>query len=227
MAMPFTLLSDTKPSPPILRPDAGNWVLANRLYRPGRPTLGLTISNELLADSTWLLPRFSYSITSRTEPPTPDLPVEQREMPVIGFRAWHAIERFDLGVGRRVALKSTGFNNDWLRDGNRAACSQGHSAPDQRCGCGLYVLASLEELGTHVEMGKRVVVGAVMGWGRVVQHGTEGWRAQNAKILALLDCRYSPKQDRLTQAAAETYGLEVKTRPQLEALVREHGEPFA
>jgi hypothetical protein len=72
-----------------------------------------------------------------------------------------------------------------------------------------------------------IIVGAVQGWGLVVQHGNEGWRAQYARVLALLDCKYSKSQLKNTQQAAEVYGVEVKSRNALEAIVREWGDPFA
>lgn len=220
----------------ILRPTDGNWTLTGGIYRPpGQTTTALSfVPYSIEINQDWLLgPSWGSSLQYRSAPPAaqpvPALPVEQREMPVIGYRAWTYEEKFDMGVGLKSRLKSTGLDYHWKKGKNVATCKTGaaHDAPDQHCQCGLYVLASLKELDSHVQMGKRVVVGAVMGWGRVVQHGTEGWRAQYAKILALLDCKYSDKQRANTDAIAARYGLEVKSRTQLSALVSEYGDPFS
>lgn len=158
----------------------------------------------------------------------PALPVEKREMPVVGYRAWDFSSKFRIGLGRDVALKSTGVDHHWRSGDNHATCNNGrHSAPDQNCHCGYYVLANLDEVERHRTLNDGVVVGAVMGWGKVVQHGTEGWRAEYAKIIALLDCKYSKGQLRNTQQAAAAYEVEVKSRDALEATVSEFGDPFA
>ena len=89
------------------------------------------------------------------------------------------------------------------------------------------MLGNLDEVESHQAIGDGITVGAVMGWGKVVQHGKEGWRAEYAKIIALLDCKYSKGQLRNTQQAAAAYGVEVKSRDALEAMVSEFGDPFA
>ena len=70
------------------------------------------------------------------------------------------------------------------------------------------------------------VVGAVMGWGRVVQHGAVGWRAQKARVVALLDCKWSDEHLALTHQVAEAYGVPVLERDPLELYVKEFGERF-
>lgn len=218
-----TKLSDARD----LSPDKGLWDRAGALWVPGKPPgpQSFTLTYDWAsAYSSYLYPRFT--LAQAPAPAEPDLPVETREMPVIGYRAWLLEEKFRIGVGRRLKLKSTNMEYNWKPGTNTAKCSlTKHQVPAQRCHCGLYVLASLKEIENHVTIGKNVVVGAVIGWGRVVQHGTEGWRAEHAKILALLDCKFSERQLENTRTIAAAYGLEIKSRSQIQALVREHGDP--
>lgn len=161
--------------------------------------------------------------------PKVDLPTEAREMPVIGYRGWRWKEQFRLGYGTRGSLHSTGMNAVWVRGQLSAACLGGapHEAPQPGCGCGIYVMADMDELQSHVSMDDATIVGAVVGWGRVVQHGREGWRAGHSRILALLDCKFSAAQLKATHTAAKEYGLPVLERDGLEHYVREWGDPFA
>lgn len=171
-----------------------------------------------------------------TYTPPAALPVEKREMPVIGYRAWTFSPVWKLGWGKRGSLSALNAHlGVWTDKDNHAIChpmggnyfgSVGHKAPDEHCHCGFYVLADLDQVMGHVTMADNIVVGAVMGWGKVVQHGKEGWRAEHAKIIALLDCKYSDPQSKNTQAAAKSYGLEIKERSQLEALIGEWGDPL-
>lgn len=68
------------------------------------------------------------------------------------------------------------------------------------------------------------LVGAVMGWGRVIQHGSAGWRAEKARIVALLDCKAGAEQLEITKRAAAEYGVPVLGRDDLERYVTEFGE---
>lgn len=166
--------------------------------------------------------------TSAPQLPPVELPVEPRSMPVIGYRGWNWASKFRLGVGQRGALHSAIMSNTWKQGRSSAICmsSGNHIAPDPNCGCGLYVVADLDELDGHVTIADNLVVGAVVGWGRVVQHGREGWRAQHCRILALLDCKYSDAQLKTTREAAKEYKLPVLERDGLEKYVREWGDPF-
>jgi hypothetical protein len=170
----------------------------------------------------------TYTFGDPPEPPAP-LPVERREMPVVGFRAWAYAETFEIGVGKHVRLQAANPQfGDWGADDLTATCKGGrdHLAPDEHCGCGFYVVRDVAGVEQHNRVTNDTVVGAVMGWGKVVQHGDEGWRAQHVRILALMDCKFSRRQYDHTYKAAQQFGLEIKTRPQLEALVREYGDPL-
>lgn len=208
-----------------------DWVHSGVLAHPPLPRYTITVGPaspftfQFLPSFT-ATPYFGGSLEPPLMPVT--LPVEKREMPVVGYRAWGFSSKFRLGEGRNVALKSTGVDHHWRSGDNHATCTASrHPAPDQNCHCGYYVLANLDEVESHKALNDATIVGAVMGWGKVVQHGTEGWRAEYAKIIALLDCKYSKGQLRNTQQAAAAYGVEVKSRDALEHMVREFGDPFA
>lgn len=158
-----------------------------------------------------------------------NLPVEPRAMPVIGYRAWNWTDKFVLGVGRRGHLHGTGMPAPWKGDRLTATCLAGmaHFAPEPNCGCGIYVMGDMDELDSHVALNDQVIVGAAMGWGRVVQHGREGWRAQHCRVLALLDCKLSEAQLKLTRTVAKELGVPVLERAGIERYVREWGDPFA
>lgn len=161
-------------------------------------------------------------------PPAP-MPVEEREMPIVGYRSWKFQQVYKLGWGKKGCLVplNTGYG-PWTGGVNTATCKYGqtHRPADEHCSCGFHVLTSLDQAESWVSMADDVIVGAVMGWGKVVQHGTEGWRAEFAKVIALLDCKFSKLQSENTKVIAKTYNLEVKERSQLEAMVSEWGDPF-
>lgn len=138
---------------------------------------------------------------------------EARDEPVIGFRVWHTTE-----VGLR--LRSAAIDYTWSAGVNHADCLTAGGttndrhfdiAPNSNCQCGLYVLSSAEEAtniaGAYPGDGlRRVVVGAVLGWGKVCQHGTYGWRAEYARPLALLG---NSDPHSLTSRVGAHYGLTV------------------
>ena len=211
-----------------------DWIYSNGLLRPPPPPQALASSYLRMFAN----PAFSTATvfgwgSSSFGPYRPfaapvALPVEKREMPVVGFRAWGCSQSFKLGWGRKTRLKSTGVAGEWSPGINTASCNGStHTAPDENCACGFYVLTNLDEVENHVGINDGVVVGAVMGWGKVIQHGTEGWRTQYARILGLLDVKFSKQQDKVTRDVAEQYGLEIYGREALETYVKEWGDPLA
>lgn len=212
-----------------------DWIFQNGLHRPPSPPImfhnfaGVTSTASLwfTPSSITLSPSGPYQPYTSSTP----LPVEKREMPVIGYRSWKFKPVFRLGFGRHSQLMALNEPyGSWSKGVNHAACKAGggHRAGDQFCGCGFYVVSDLDAA-EHWSGGitDETVVGAVMGWGQVVQHGAEGWRAEYAKIIGLLECKFSRRQDINTQAAAKSYGLEIYSRNALEAYVKEWGDPFA
>lgn len=172
--------------------------------------------------------------------PLPPLPVEKRRMPVIGYRAWATDASYRLGYGSQRRLKSTGAANSFWAPGSNVAKCHGSFAclrvrgpgtlgytdiPNPDCECGFYVLADADKVTSHVNLTENHIVGAVLGWGKVVQHGGEGWRAQYVRIVALMDMKFNDANTKLARDISETYGVPILERSALELVVREYGEP--
>jgi hypothetical protein len=167
-----------------------------------------------VANTSWpLIPDFSHSLF-RTEP----LPVSQREMPVIGFRAW------EMQTGS-VLLHSLGVVSHWVPGTNdfECHCSLYHDQPHERCHCGFYVCSEIGGVPptTKAYWASHQVVGAVMGWGRVIQHGDEGWRAEHVRVLALEE---RPGKKKRVARIASHYGVPVLERDALLMMVKEYGD---
>jgi hypothetical protein len=135
-------------------------------------------------------------------PPDPDrrLPEDRRRAPVIGWRSWK------LRQARDGVLLYSMFGSDYWEVGITCArCRRwplsmpaSHPAvPSASCECGLYAFSTPAEAIWHAErqLAKAFsgcgqpppVAGAVVGWGRVIQHGGQGWRAEYSRPIALLN----------------------------------------
>lgn len=179
---------------------------------------------------------------------------ETRSMPVVGFRSWLPTTDFKLGIGHSPRLAAMNHQyGRWMPGVNVAEChaktySPGagfftfsyepsepvkhatfETAPDPDCTCGFYVLTDLDKVpwrwtyGSTEQIG---FVGAIVGWGRVIQHGDEGWRAEKVQVIALLDAKWSDEHTAKTHELAEAYGVPVLERNALELLAREYGDPL-
>lgn len=186
--------------------------------------------------------RFRRAALAGTRVPSVEpapLPVEKRSMPVIGYRAWKTDKRWELGYGTMWRLQSTGVTHHWESGINVAKCggydkcfalpvhpSGGWPIPNERHQCGLYVVADVSGVQKHLpRLDENHVVGAALGWGRVVQHGNEGWRAQYARVIALMDMKLSEKNDEIANHISQAYGVPIVERSALERLVSEYGDP--
>jgi len=104
-----------------------------------------------------------------------------------------------------------------------------HPVPTVSCDCGIYAFSTPEDALLHlvrqaVTLRDRSpqalpVVGAVIGWGRIVQHGLQGWRAEYARPVALLDTGHS-----LVEAAARYHHVPLVSMAGLRLLALEYGE---
>ena len=161
-------------------------------------------------------------------PPKP-MEVHQREMPVIGFRAWNWSQPHKKYSA--VILGSRHMDEKWNTQGaTKAKClcynssdPFAHKQPSDLTECGLYVLAKLKDVQQHWD--KNQVLGAVMGWGRVVQHGNQGWRAEYAQPIAFLRTDVledKPHEEQLS----EQYQVPLMDRKGLEVYVKEYGDPL-
>jgi hypothetical protein len=127
------------------------------------------------------------------------LPEHRQELPVIGWRNWRLRRTVDGAV-----LQSLFGNDRWVVGATRARCrctppwltDTHHPVPSVSCRCGIYAFSTPSEA---VRLADRdagvccagsaqlVAAGAIVAWGRVVQHGRQGWRAEYARPVALLD----------------------------------------
>lgn len=153
----------------------------------------------------------------------PEPKAVERAMPVIGYRGWRVIRQ-----NKKLRLQSVNAHfGTWAIGTTEAKCQHSlHSAPNYTCECGLYVLAELKAApkwyGEH-GIPANVVIGAVVGWGDVIQHGKEGWRAQFAQPVAFLKTDVFGDQP-LLDAVAKQYGLPILERRGLELMAAEYGE---
>jgi hypothetical protein len=180
---------------------------------------------------------------------------EKRLTPVVGFRSWNAISTHKLGVGPSWVLLSLNHGIHLKLGRNEAGCAARnflsypgqdrlgpHTSPDATCSCGFYVMNDIDAVpfgqggaqsltihpaGNATTRPAVMVAGAVVGWGRVVQHADEGWRAQYIQLIALLDCKVSDDHLRTTNEIAEAYGVPVVERKALELMAKEYGESLA
>lgn len=114
----------------------------------------------------------------------------------------------------------------WTGRAAHFRCQHGHEVPVQGCGCGLYAvltLAEVEDWGGHIR-------GAVICWGRVIIHGTEGLRAEYMRIVALArtgntKTKVKDPDGVAARAAARLYGVPLVDVANLELVGREHGKP--
>jgi hypothetical protein len=99
------------------------------------------------------------------------------------------------------------------------------------CQCGLYAFSTPDEAlsylitpGDAIDKGERpqLVAGAVIAWGRFVQHGGQGWRAQHARPVAFLDSGHP-----LLEPLALRHKVPVVSARGLRLLPLEYGEAFA
>lgn len=153
--------------------------------------------------------------------------------PVVGFRAWRLTQAGLVSVvhGGRWSHKEpevawcsdrTGafpgfqvifpFSGGGARVLPPAPASAEHLAPDEKCSCGIYATAQLEDLksGTlHLGIWGRqnYVLGIVEGYGKVILHD-KGWRAERARIRQLCVWRGMPDGWRsLVVETAASYGV--------------------
>jgi hypothetical protein len=149
---------------------------------------------------------------SRSQPQRKSLPRSLRREPAIGFRAFRIYFEKDENKAKSPILLplvsairgSAGLESligekaSWRPGGvaSRCRCNRGCGvdSPGVHCGCGLYACRDVSSvyslvkdahLGGYLSGSGVVVVGVVMGWGKVIQHGGDGWRAQYAKVVAL------------------------------------------
>jgi hypothetical protein len=88
--------------------------------------------------------------------------------------------------------------------------------PSRNCTCGLHAYVDAASA-LRYEGNSDYVIGAVLGWDRVVPYYGEGWRARLARPIALVSNAKS-------RPAAHTYGIPLIAREALEPYALEFGE---
>lgn len=208
-----------------------------------QPTSGTFPNPSLSQYLTGGIVNLSQTVSSGANPSQPSLspkqfPSEARLMPVVGFRSWHARPFHRVGIGGAHWLGS--YNERygiWKPGKNQAGCYAPDYAfslysrpaphgptPKADCSCGFYVLTDFDAVPFVTT--SPMMVGAVVGWGRVVQHGDEGWRAEFTQVIALLDCKVSDEHLAMTREIAALYGVPVVGRTALELMAKEYGDPL-
>jgi hypothetical protein len=159
------------------------------------------------------------------------LPADKRPLPVIGWRVWRLRQ-----AAEGVVLESLFGSERWDVGVTSAKCrrcppwmTSQHRVPEVFCGCGLHAFSTSAEAVRHAERRLAAVfagrgqpppvVGAVVGWGRVVQHGSQGWRATYARPIVLLNTGQPLLED-----AALRYGAPLVSMRGMCLLPLEFGE---
>lgn len=160
------------------------------------------------------------------------LPEDSRQLPVIGWRSWRLRRSAD-----GVVLQSLFGSERWEIGVTSARCRRCASrmptshdqVPSVSCEWGLYAFSSPTDAIRHLERqlapvfagcGQPLpVAGAVVGWGRVVQQGRQGWRSECARPLALLKMGQL-----LLGEAAVRYNVELASLRGLCLLPLEYGD---
>ncbi len=173
-----------------------------------------------------MIPRYQRLLT-----PEVDLPASGRDMPVIGYRTWQL--RVTAGNVELGGLHNWGR---WDPGVTRASCRRTppwmvglHRVPNPACACGLYALTTLDEPARRARLSatslfavpgsSAMVAGAVVGWGRVIQHGLQGWRAEYGRPIGLLDTGHP-----LLEVVARRYNVPLLSHRGLQLTAHEHGE---
>ncbi len=69
---------------------------------------------------------------------------------------------------------------------------------------------------------RAIVAGGVVGWGRVIQHGGQGWRAEYGRPIGLLDTGHP-----LLEMVARRYNVPILSHTGLQLTASENGELLA
>jgi hypothetical protein len=159
----------------------------------------------------------------------------KRRHPIIGYRAWapQAEPLRLMGVVKAVEWE-LGDVVATCKDPAADRVGRTHSAPATDCACGLHAYYTLEqvEMDAGLPRGESIyggltprplrVLGAVIGWGRMVMC-VDGWRAQYARPVALA---YDERSAPLGGQIGNEYGVPVVAREKLERVAQEFGERY-
>lgn len=165
-------------------------------------------------------------------PSTPEslLPERGWQVPVVGWRTWRL-----RASGEGAVLEGVHSGVRWDLGTTHAGCRRCpswmaglHPVPASSCECGLYAFSAPDDALHYLVTPPDtldgsdpapLVAGAVIAWGRIVRHEQEGWRAQHARPVALLDTDHP-----LLEALALRHRVPVVSARGLRLLPLEYGE---
>lgn len=165
-------------------------------------------------------------------PPAPEplLPERGWQVPVVGWRTW----RMRAAEGGAV-LEGVHSGIRWGAGTTHAGCRRCpswmaglHPVPAASCACGLYAFTAPDDALDYLVRPPDtlddsdpapLVAGAVIAWGRIVRDAEQGWRAQHARPVALLDTDHP-----LLAALAVRHRVPVVSARGLRLLPLEYGE---
>lgn len=214
-----------------LKCSCGGWIQWVVYPQPTITTSGL---GQLIFNAPPKLPPPGWP--SLTTPPT--LPTIKSDLPIIGFRSWQYYKDKLYSNNRQFGYWKPGANRAYHRPTLCNPIDEVHEAPHQWCDCGIYVLADLERLRTgpwSLYAGTEIVdnqvpriIGAVMGWGKVIAHEPEGWRASHAQIIGLLDQSILEYERITMEGLAKYYKVPLLPNERaLKSFAAEYGETLA
>ena len=170
--------------------------------------------------------------------PAPELPTMKSDLPIIGFRSWQLYKDRLYSNNRQFGYWKQGVNEAKHRPTSKVPFDAIHKAPHPWCDCGIYVLATIERLGNGpwglydgtqpVDNQVPLITGAVMGWGKVIAHEPEGWRASHAQIIGLLDTSILEYERITMEGLAEYYKVPLlPSERALKSFAAGYGETLA
>jgi hypothetical protein len=109
------------------------------------------------------------------------LAVVEKPGPVIGYRAWTVQD------DRLIGFMAGSQLGAWPAGPVQALCTGGghrEPPPSADCSCGFHAWSKLADVEARAgEPG--IAIGAVQLWGKLIEHGSDGWRGEWAKPLVL------------------------------------------
>jgi hypothetical protein len=145
--------------------------------------------------------------------------VLSREIRPSPTRMQASIDAAVTDLNRQMSRKLAGIRTAEIR---RALKEVGAQPPQWGCSCGIHAWHDHAKAMCYVGAvnDRKAILGAVLGWGRVVEHEL-AWRSQYAKPLALAA---DPERPWLIGVIAKAYGIPVVSTDYLASYALEYGE---
>lgn len=143
--------------------------------------------------------------------------------PLVGYRGWMHKDGKLYSCYREVEWPQTGtvtsecihpniaFNLYLASERENARPKRkfsAHLAPDINCSCGVYALSEYPSQRESLPWPSQAFTGVMLGWGHTVM-GTKGFRAEYAKIVALVARPRSPRLTRTIEELSSNYAIPI------------------